>query len=179
MNFAKDTVETTQLDKFGNIQGFFIQRYKLPKNLSFGALVKVSRFLYLMGGYDTSLNGPTRAVYRSEVLDPLKTPSLELEILIIQLYSRKREAAFPPGTYYYSVSSIFDINDVNNPGGESLPGETLTVYMPPSAPGTILKMKLSWNQIPDAIGYRIYRSISADSSYSQMRLLATVYGNTR
>lgn len=115
--------------------------------------MRVSRFLYLVGGWDSDLQAPSQTVFRAEVLDPLKTPEMSVELFVTESLTH-----FPLGTYYYRVSAVFASNDANNPGGESLPGEVLTIFLPDGL-GTSLSvvLTLSWQQVPDAVGYRLYR----------------------
>jgi hypothetical protein len=155
---AKTSCEASQLDKFGNLQSFFLQRYSLPEPRTFGYLNRIGRFLYYSGGHSGSL--VSNKVFRAEVLDPLKTPSLN-----VQLQVDEGTSSIPLGTFYYRVSALFAANDVNNPGGESLPGEYLTIYFPPGL-SIAAQINLTWNAIPDAVAYRLYRTpvggLSAD-----------------
>jgi hypothetical protein len=78
---------------------------------------------------------------------------------------------FTGGQYYYRVSAVFSPTDENNPGGESLPGEAVTVQVPLIVG---LRLGLSWDAIPSAVAYRVYRSPDKNMPISSIRLLTEV-----
>ena len=77
------------------------------------------------------------------------------------------------GLFFYQVSAKFGTNDANNPDGESLPSEPLTVQLPPIR-GNV-KLKLSWKPIPNAVGYFLYRT-NVDQDFNSISLLTYVNG---
>ena len=50
---GKDTCEYAPLDKFGNVLGFEVQSWLMPKHLAFGHMDVVSRFIYWTGGWES------------------------------------------------------------------------------------------------------------------------------
>jgi hypothetical protein len=161
---AMDTLEGLSLDKFGGGQAVTVLPFRLPRRLTFGAVSRIGRFLYYSGGWDAGLNCASDKVYRGEVLDPTKTPDPFLEVTFKdQQLTGGGGSAWTPGVYFYRVAALFAPDDQNNPGGESLPGYLLSLSLTAealsSAGGSTASIKLTWDAIPDAIGYRIYRSI--------------------
>jgi len=61
-----------------------------------------------------------------------------------------------------------------NPGGESLPSDGFTALIPLNVDN--LAYVISWNQIPNADGYYVYRTPTTASTISQIALLTVVVG---
>jgi hypothetical protein len=169
-----DTVEYSPLDKFGDLLGFSVQQYKFPAPVTFGEVVQVGRFMYYVGGVRKGAGAGCATqskVFRAEVLHPLQAPTVTVSLEI----SETGQSGQGFGVYYYRVSALFGPGDPNNPNGESLGGELLTIYLQAGG-GTSVTIDLSWNQIPEAIGYNIYRTPGPDMGSKDLRLLATVSG---
>jgi hypothetical protein len=83
-----------------------------------------------------------------------------------------------PGAFTYVIAAVFDAADTDNPGGESLPSEPLTLYAPDVPDG--IEVQLTWDAVLGADGvteadrYRIYRTATPDSPVSTLALLAEV-----
>jgi hypothetical protein len=103
------------------------QRNQLPSPCTFLSAVTVSQFVYVQCGNNGT--GPTNAVYRAHILNPLATPSVFADTTFV-----RDETAGSPfnsgGAFLYRVSAVFADVDETNPGGESLPGDTFTIYLP-------------------------------------------------
>src|SRR4051812_9055967 len=99
---------------------------------------------------------PPKKSFRAEALDPLMTTSLIADMTVVEAWSSKKkvvQTGMTPGTYYYAVSATYPYSDDNNPGGESLPGEILTVFVPATSSSVLIQVKLTWNPIPEATRY--------------------------
>ena len=159
------TVESVAVNVFGDLAMWRAERYPLPEPKTLFGLERVGRFLYAVGGNNGAQAIDT--VYRAQILDPLETP----EILDV-------DAALGDGTglggglYHYRVAAIFDANDPSNPGGESLPGEVQVVDLPDLQDR--IHLTLTWEQIPGASGYRVYRTPNAGDSVDALELLAEI-----
>jgi len=66
------------------------------------------------------------------------------------------------GSYNYAVSAVYSTSDTSNPG-ESLTGENFIIFLPNSNTLTF-SVNLQWDLIPNAVSYRIYRSINGASA---------------
>jgi len=108
------------------------------------------------------------------LLNPLETPSVDVELL-----TRETNSSFLAGSYLYRVSAVFDGANANNPNGESLPGDGITVAFPAQAIKTLnLVLVLTWDTVPLAAGYRLYRTPLPGGTVQDLRLLAVVTNRT-
>jgi hypothetical protein len=170
-----DQVEMASFNDFGVVLKFSYQRYSLPERLAFGAATVIGRFIYHSGGHNST--HARNKIYRAQILVPLETPAVTLD-LDVELNDTKTwveggNMSFPEGLYYYRVSAKFPDNDANNPGGESLPGDPLSVVVP-TIPDALVVLTLSWPAIPGADGYYLYRTPAASSSFETLSLLRYV-----
>jgi hypothetical protein len=117
-----------------------------------------------MGGTDGT--NDSNEVYRAELLNPLDAPIVSIDVNITDF-----NTAFPPGLYQYRVSAIFALADTRNPGGESLPSPIISIIVPNLKNFSVV---LSWIPIPNAIGYRIYRTLTPYSSSSTIQLIKEI-----
>lgn len=163
---VKSSVESTNIDVFGDVGAWSIQRNGLPQARTWSGVAKIGRFIYLSGGHNGT--SATNTLYRSQVLDPLAGP----EILDLDAELGDGTVGLGGGLWLYRVAAVFRTSDANNPGGESISGEVLNVQIP-NNPKKI-KLKLNWAQVTGASGYRIYRSPTANGSIDNMQLLGTV-----
>jgi hypothetical protein len=162
---ALDTVEASNVGVFGDMSAWEAQRHALPAPRTFAGAARVGRFLYLAGGNDGT--GPVNTVLRAEILDPLAGP----EVVDLGLTIEANAPHIGGGLWHYRVAAVFAADDARNPGGESLPGEVLVVQLP-EIPG--LQITLSWEAIPGAVGYRVYRTAVAGEGVDAVRLIAEV-----
>lgn len=112
--------------------------------------------IYVSGGVD--LNGTvTNDVIRAETLDPKEALKLSISVDLSSTPTN-----FTSGGYQYRVSVVYLADDARNPGGESLPSNSISIVLP-AAYADILTVTISWPLDPRAAAYRVYRSSSADS----------------
>jgi len=166
---AKASVESASVDIFGRLGAWTLQRNALPAPRAFAGAVRVDRFVYVIGGDDGA--AATGSVLRAEILDPLATP--EFVDLLITLDDSEAAAGMGPGVWIYRIAATFPSDDPNNPGGESLPGEPIVVQLP-DLEGLVLSV--TWDAIPGATGYRVYRTPAADAGVDSVALVGTTTG---
>lgn len=166
---AKTSVESANVDVFGQMSAWSLQRNSLPAARTMGGLARIGHFLYLVGGDDGT--GSVTTVYRAQILDPLATPT----ITDLSLSIGDMGAGFGAGFWYYRISATFPGTDADNPGGESLPGEVQVVQLPAT---NGIQLSLTWDPIPGANGYRIYRTAQPNLSPSDVELVATINGGS-
>jgi hypothetical protein len=160
------TVESARVDVFGEVGTWSEQRNRLPAERTQAGVARIGRFVYLAGGHDDT--GATATSYRARILDPLATP----EIVDLDAVPGDGDKGLGGGLWFYRVAAVFPASDPDNPGGESLPGEVFPVQLPDREEKIILS--LTWDAIPGASGYRVYRSPAADDPLSALELLAEV-----
>ncbi|MCK9461098.1 MAG: IPT/TIG domain-containing protein [Proteobacteria bacterium] len=164
---ALDTVELSQLSKFGALASWNVQRSPLTTPRAAAAAVAVpvydeeispyvpvKTYLYVIGGFDDS-GMALDTVERAVVLDPVDSPvDLEAE-------ATPAGGDLAAGAWYYRVAAIVPASDPDNPGGETLASEEVVVTLP--EPGAV---SLSWTPTTiggaPAAGYRVYRTDEAD-----------------
>ncbi|HEX8106396.1 MAG TPA: hypothetical protein VF516_01660, partial [Kofleriaceae bacterium] len=96
---------------------------------------------------------------------------------IVDVDLQLQAAGLDPGTYHYRVSAVFSPGDPDNPGGESLASDELTIRLP-SFPGKKLVLTLIWRApvdalgaaLPNVTGYRIYRTAKDGAPGSEVLL---------
>lgn len=155
---ALTTSEVSIVDMFGDMGNWNIMQYQLPQPCTFTTAVTISRFVYLICGN----NGVTSVadIYRAQVLDPLATPEIDLDVTFTYNTSNTGNAFSNGGTISWSVSAVFASTDPINPGGESLPGEPFVIQLPAVSQFGTFTVYLTWDTIPDAVGYRVYRFVN-------------------
>ncbi len=163
---AKTSVESARVGVFGALGTWSDQRYSLPQARTLTSSAIIGRYIYLVGGSDGT--SPTSTVYRAQILDPLAGP----EVTDLDAALGDGTTGLGGGMWYYKVAATFPNTDPDNPGGESLPGELLTVQLPDRADK--IELTLTWQQVPGASGYRIYRTAAADGDSNDVQLLAEV-----
>jgi hypothetical protein len=77
----------------------------------------------------------------------------------------------PQGNWNYKVAAVFDPSDPENPDGESLPSDVQPVTVP-ATPS--VNVTIEWTPVPNATGYRIYRSPAPGLGTGTEVLLAQV-----
>ena len=175
-----DSVEFTQLSKFGELAGWTSGHNTLvtPRVGAsavtvpiFGtsAFVPTKSYLYVMGGQDdngTILNSIERAV----VLSADDAPDLDA-------VAGTADGALDAGTWYYKVAAVLGAADPDNPGGETLASDEAIVTI-----GDTGSVNLSWNAVTvngsPASEYRIYRTAAVDGASQTELLIDTVAGTS-
>lgn len=163
------SVESAQSGLDGRLLPFFTQAQSLPKALSFLGVVNIGRFLYAVGGFDGT--AAVKDVYRAELLSPLLTPQFtDVD------FNYNRTMGLSPGIYTYRIAAVLSGTDANNPGGETLTGDSFPLQVPAVANegGGLIQVTLYWKPFANAQRYRIYRSPKVNDPAGQERLLAEV-----
>lgn len=163
---ALSTGEYTLLNRFGEPTGWQPLPAELPGPLTLTKAVRIDDFIYLVGGRDSM--GPTTAIRRALVLDPLNVP----RISSVDFDFVDTGDGLATGVYYYRVSAVLAADDAANPGGETLASEPQPVFIPELPQAVVLT--LGWSPQAGAVTYRIYRSPSPDVLYGQEELLAEI-----
>lgn len=161
--------------KFDGTPGasFVMQRYPLPAPVSHGRAAVVGRYIYYLGGFNTGTNQTSSAVYRAQVLDPLKVPTMRLALNIL---GANASSDLTAGLWYYRVSAVFANSSTTEyeywsgqmGSGETLPSESLSIRLPDLKN---MQLSLTWDAFPGASQYRLYRSPKADRDASQLGLV--------
>ncbi|KAL9657793.1 hypothetical protein ABK040_013131 [Willaertia magna] len=174
-NQALPSIEKAGITLYGNLGSWEIGRYPLPVNLTSMSAVTISRYVYVFGGKAiNSTNSQvyvSNAVYRAQMLDPLATPTVDISVSI----AADRKSNITAGLWYYKVSALFDANSTTNPNGESLPSDPVTITLP-DVKGIIIS--LNWDKVPNAVGYKVYRTLQSNNPISSLVHIATVYQNS-
>lgn len=164
---ALASIEAASVDLYGAMGDWAELPGALPEPRTLAGLARVGRFLYLVGGDDGG--GAVATVWRAEVLDPLEVPVFD-DLSV----DYGDGVGLGGGTWIYRVSALFAPDDPRNPGGESLPSDPIVVRLPEL--DQRIQLTLTWTAVEDAVGYRIYRTPSADSGSGTEEWLADVSG---
>ncbi len=151
------SVEVLPVDIFGTAgPAFFTQRYGLSTPRTQTSAVRVGRFLYVVGG-SAILDANATAldtVERATLLDPSTAPrNLSIDLDVVPA----TQGGLSGGTFYYRVAAVMGAGDAFNPGGEGLPSDVFGLTLPPLT-GYRVQVKLTWDPVPGAAGYEIYRT---------------------
>ncbi len=164
------SVEYSTADATGTLNGWTTDRQAFPINVSYACAAALDQFVYVTGGNANSA-AATNNVYRAQILSPLAVPTVTNVDFSVDI-TKSQNTSFAPGFYAYQVSAVFDATYKRNPFGETLPSDTVTVNVPKI--GFAIGITLSWNTVPNAVAYRIYRTPSANANPSQIQFLANV-----
>jgi hypothetical protein len=168
-NGALDTVEAVSVNRFGDLNQWRILPTKLPTRLTHAKARRIGQFIYLVGG--NTGTAPSNQAYRAKVLDPNVAPQFNDVSLSVET------TGMGPGIWYYRVSAVMQGTDPSNPNGETLAGDPQPIKIPNNLTQK-LHIKLTWNAVPGAKSYRIYRTPTANLTSGQEVLLATVNAPT-
>jgi hypothetical protein len=172
---AKATIEAASLGRFGEIGAWRVLQNQLPAARTLAVAHREGRYVFVIGGHDGT--APIKDIHRAEILDPLKAP----KITDVDLRYASNQAGLAPGSWTYVVAAVYASGDADNPGGESLPSEPLTLYAP-KVPGGV-EVELTWTRVNGTGGapaaqYRVYRTQAVNGTVDDLRLLKTVTGGT-
>jgi hypothetical protein len=160
---AISSVESAPVDPFGSLGGWFVQAYSLPGPRTLAGATTLGRFVYLVGGNDGT--SAIDSVLRAEVLRPGDSPAItDVDIRLGD------GSGLAGGVWYYRISAVFPANDPRNPDGESLASDPLVIQIPDRP--ELIEVTVVWSGVPDASGYRIYRSPDPDLTSGSERLIA-------
>lgn len=174
---ALSSTEFAPVDPFGKMGTWQLSRYSLGGPRTLAGAATIGRYTYLVGGDAGS--GPVKTVERAMILSPRETPVIKDLDLTLD------NAGLGPGYWHYKVSAVFSSADLDNPGGESLPSDPITLKLPDeSSLGKKILVKVIWSApvdsqgvaLPNVTGYRIYRTAKAGDPVSSVSLLAQVSG---
>lgn len=161
-----DSVESSQVDVFGGMAGWFTQRNRLIAPRSGAGAANIGRFVYMVGGHNGT--SATATLQRASILNPLAGP----EVSGIDAALSDGEKGLGQGLYYYRVSAVMVDDDASNPAGETLPGEPMPVQLPDR--DELITLSLDWAPVPNAHAYRVYRSPAPGALPSELELLGEV-----
>ena len=180
---AMRSVEATSIRRFGVLGSWRTLATELPTGITQAQAIGGGRYIHLFGGLVTSAGtAPTAAIHRAAVLRPQDAPEIvdvDLRFYggVVDMDPLTREG-LGPGALSYVISAVFAPTDTDNPNGESLPSQPLTLYAPDVPDG--VEVELSWNAVlgangfTEAVSYRIYRTAAPDNADATLRLLAEV-----
>ncbi|MFN7146426.1 MAG: hypothetical protein ACK4YP_21815, partial [Myxococcota bacterium] len=149
---ALSSVEVAPVGVYGDVGAWSVLRGGLPAPVTLAGGAMVGEFVYVVGGNDAA--GPVATAWRAHVLDPMNVPRFDH-------LSIDDAGTLEGGEWTWRVAALFAADDIANPGGESLPGDPVTVALPDVGG---LAVEVAWEPVPRAIGYRVYRSAAADTS---------------
>ncbi|MDH5751622.1 MAG: Ig-like domain-containing protein [Deltaproteobacteria bacterium] len=162
------TVESAFIGKHGVIGGFLSEAGTLPQGITGHGTVAIGDFIYTAGGLNSAGVVQT-AVYRAQV-----QKSSPIETVTVRAQPGDGVNGLGAGRWHYTVASYYPSSHAPNPSGVSLPGEAAQIVLPNDP--QLAQVRLTWSQDPDAEGYRIYRTSTADSGQGSMGFLADVVG---
>ncbi|HEX5746249.1 MAG TPA: hypothetical protein VFZ09_08390 [Archangium sp.] len=120
-------------------------------------------YVFVLGGIRADGTAMT-TVERAQVLKVADAPALQPPTV-------DAPGSLPAGTFYYRVSAILSPTDPKNPGGETLPSDEYPVTVGAAGGGSTT---LTWPCLPNATGYRIYRTVGANAASGSELLLEQV-----
>jgi len=162
-----DSIESAAVGPHGDVSDWSLESSTLPVPLSFHGCAALGRFVYVVGGSDGT--SAIATAYRGQILDPEQAPALADGRLAVH---PEEPAVFTAGSYSYRIAATLPSDHPENPGGETLAGDALTVQVPVLSVG--LSITLSWNEFPGAAGYRVYRTPTPGLAADEARLLAVL-----
>jgi len=185
---AKLSVEAAPVGRLGALGAWRMVATQLPAGITQAHAVSGGRYVYVIGGLSGSPSpSPIQTVHRAAVLRPDEAPAITG--VDLRFFGGPADAdpntreGLAPGALSYVISAVFGASDTDNPGGESLPSETLTLYVPDVPDG--VEIELSWpavlgaDGVTEASSYRVYRTAGPDSPIATFALLAEVAAPTR
>jgi hypothetical protein len=165
LSTALQTSERAPVSPYGEI-GTWEYTKDLREPRTKAASATIGKFVYLLGGYNGSRH--TEMVWRANVLDPVQVPHFD------DLQLKSATTGLEAGTWTYRVVAYFEVLDDINPDGMSLPGDPITVKLPES--GAPFHVTIEWTAVDRAIGYRVFRTPTADGTVSTVEWVADVTG---
>jgi hypothetical protein len=176
---ALTSVEAAPIGRFGDLGAWRTLATELPVGLTLAQASGGGRYVYLFGGLVAGATSP--AIRRAVVLDPADAPEIsdvDLRFFATPDADPGTRDGLAPGAWTYVISAVLDPADTDNPGGESLRSEPITLYAPDVPDG--VEVQLGWaaafgaDGTTEAVTYRIYRTTAPNSPITELRLLAEV-----
>jgi hypothetical protein len=175
-----DTVEVSQLSKFGDLSAW----REIPNRLGTARVgaaaaavpvfdpagspfIPARTYLYVTGGRDGA-GAILGSVERSVVLSSKDAPH------IASIGANAAPGTLEAGAWYYKVSAVLAAGDPDNPGGETLPSdeEILTIG------GATTSIEITWDPVTvngmAAAAYRVYRTDAVNGASQTEHRIAEV-----
>ena len=169
-----DSVESSIATSNGILGNWALDRQNLPVKRQYSCAAALGSFLYVVGGADE--NGlSSRSVYRAQILDALAVPVVSAVDITLDT-NTPNVTTFPAGFFYYQVAATFDASYTRNPLGETLPSEFTVLRLPLLT--FPLGVKITWTQVPQATGYRLYRNKAVGGKVMELLTTTTGIGST-
>ncbi|MFC1609842.1 hypothetical protein ACFL6C_02700 [Myxococcota bacterium] len=163
---AIDTVEVAALSRFGFVATWIEVTEKLPQPLTGLSLVAHESYLFVVGGSDNQ-GTPVNTVFRVLVLGADSAPHIKAPTAVA-------DGSLEEGTYSYKVSALMgpgsDNVGADGSYGEGLPSDAETIRVT----GDELSVTLTWDAVPGAASYRIYRTRLANQLIGTEQLMKDV-----
>ena len=121
-------------------------------------------YVFAIGGIDPSGHAVT-TVERAQVLKAADAPIINSPITLADTGGN-----LASGTWYYRVSALLAASDAKNPGGETLASD----IEPATSRTATSKATLSWACNPNAVKYRIFRTVNPNDRAGTETLLNEV-----
>jgi hypothetical protein len=176
----KVSVEAAAFGRFGDVGQWRTVQTELPEGITQAQAIVGGRYVYLFGGLvQDGGTVPSNGILRAQILDPSDAPAVtdvDLRFYSTPDADPDTRDGLAPGAYTYVVSAVYDGTDEDNPGGESLASEPVTIYAPDVPDG--VEIEISWDPVSGtggpAVSYRIYRVLEADGPVSTLRQIAEI-----
>ncbi len=165
--------EFSALNKFGTPGPWRPLPLSLPSGRTLAKAERINDFVYLPGGFDAGIGGPTGQVLRARVLNPLEVPVINN----VDFEFDEEGQGLATGVYYYRVAAVMNGFHPANPGGEELTSDPQPIFVPNIEQG--VTSIIEWTAVPGAASYRIYRNEDPDEPLGNERLLAVVPADAR
>jgi hypothetical protein len=120
-----DSVEFAQVDIFGRLGPWSVQRYRLNTPRTRLGLVRQGGCFYAIGGSSTiAISTPLGSVERACILTFADAPVINDPSVM-----RVRTGGLGMGAWLYRVAALKDATDPENPNGESLPSDEVVATL--------------------------------------------------
>lgn len=167
---ALASVEVFTVDVFGRLsaattlparQGYLQAPRHSHGIFSDGAFVFAAGGVTDDTGWPNAAGGATASIERARVLDPVDAP----EVAAVEAGSLAGTLA--AGFWSVRVATVRGPAHPDNPGGETLASASAGLYLPTQG-----SIDVSWQEVPGAVSYRVYRTPAVDTPPGKERLVA-------
>lgn len=162
---ALDSIEVIPVDAFGGVGAAFLQRNALASGRSEASVVEHDGYLFVLGGRQDASTA-LDSVERAKILTLEDQPQVGDAVL--------KPGKLTAGAWYYQVAAVYDASNADNPSGETLASDEVVVSL--AQPGGV---EITWSEVPNAVGYRVYRTKEPNGVSSSEVLLAEVGAEAR
>lgn len=168
---AMSSIEVNAVDSWGNGTWRTLAA-GLPAGRTHAGSVMAGDFVYLLGGHDGA--SATNTVWRAQVLQKDEV----VKNVSYTLAPSGDPSGLSSGQWYYRITAAYDAGNLDNPNGESLPSELITVTIPPYSGKVHVTLDWSAGQVAGAAGYNIYRTQTPDADPSSVTQIAGLGAGT-